>query len=591
LKILLFILFFYTFISAKIDIKNYPDNGDYTSSIDDIVTIKTVLRSNDNEDLRKQIMFPKSADYKILKQSSGGTSSSTSVSFVNGQMTKVVEKSIIYYTQLKFNKKGIYTIKSPKFIYKGKTISGNNLKISIGKKIVEDESLTPKFWFYIKSSKVYTNIGDQIILTIEFGARSDVQISQLNVPDIQQIEKELSKKFILKKLFKNSKDIEKSLSQDTRNKTIYNLYKLKYVLYPFKKGSINIGPFDISYAAIERNHRGQNSDPFNIFYSRRERKSVKESNLWSIYIKDQKFSAGKYKLRYKFSADSVKVGEPISIDVNISGKGNIKSLNLPNYSKSKDFVTYSPEITYKDAETLKTVTNKAKIKYLLIPKFMGKFTIPKRSIKYYNSIKKRVDSLIIPSKLIKVGENPNSTTSSFSNISNNSQKSNYKAKRVTTEKEISYIYKNINLKKSKIIKFITDKRTLVVLFFLNILLLIWSVVVILLSTFFSRSKKSKLISKISKKSDINMIKNLLNDYLIERSKNRLKGKSLDEISFLASSIEFKNLKNIVSFIEKLENGKYSQMGSSSNCLNDYILPIDLKKLIKILDKDEKWTNL
>ncbi len=605
-RILLFVLLLNSLAFGALELRNMPDGGEYSYTTDEIVTIKTILRSNKDADLKKQILFPKSADYKILRQNFGGTSANTSISYVNGQMTKIVDKSSIYYTQIKFNKNGIFTVKSPKVMTDNGEIVGNDIKISIGKQVVsqEDENEnTPNFWFYVKSSKVHTVIGEQIILTIEFGPRTDVQLSSLNLPDLKQIKTELSKKFITQELFKTNEDIEKSLSQKEVNGAIYNLYSLKYVLYPYQKGSINLGPYDINYGAIVQVRRGNNNDPFSMFFnSRKEKKAIKESNLWSIYITEKDYTAGKYSIKNSFSADSVAVGEPITIAVDIVGKGNIKSLGLPDYSSSKDFVTYSPEVSYSNNETTTSVTNKVKIKYLLIPKFMGEFTIPQKSIKYYNSTKKRLDSLVIPSKTIKVGNNDaNSNQSQFASggITNPNTTSSpslgtsqtVAPKVVTTEKEISYISKDINIYPNKFLDFITNSKTLITVFILNILILLWAFIYAIFVNFISRSAKAKLLSNIKSKADITKIKSLTENYLAEKSNGKFKGISFDEIKFSAISHNFTLLKDLTEIIEKFDADKYSYNATNSTYLKDYVNTADFKKLIINLDKDEKWAKL
>ena len=599
-KTLVLITLLFSSISARVEIKNMPDGDRYSYTIDEIVTIKAVIISDNEEQISKEIMFPRSPDYKIIRQKFAGTTSNTSISYINGQMTKKINNNSIYYIQLKFNKKGIFTVKSPKIKYKDREIVGNSLKISIGKKEVtkeDEEETTPKFWFYIKSSKVHSNIGEQIILTMEFGQRSDVQLSQLTLPDLKKVKKELSKKFMVKELFKDNKDIEKSLKQQTRNGALYNLYKLKYVLYPFTKGSINIGPFDVNYAVIERNKRSRSNDPFNMFFSRgQERKAVQESNLWSIHITERDYTAGTYKLKHNYSVDSILVGEPITIDVSISGKGNIKSLEIPDYSDSKDFMAYSPEVSYKDTETTTYVTNKMNIKFILVPKFIGNFEIPEKVIKYYNTKKKRVDSLIIKPKKIKVSSNPNQVGKTVGKTvgldgTRGGSSGLQGATTVTSEKEIAYIQKNIDIKRYKILDFITSKFTILSLVGLNILILLWSIIIAYITNFLSRSKKAKLLANISNKANTDKLKSLTTDYLVERSSNKFKGISVDEIKFLARSLDFTNLEEIVTLLEKFENDKYAYNSIDSKILKDYIKASEFKKKIITLDKDEKWKNL
>lgn len=117
-----------------------------------------------------------------------------------------------------------------------------------------------------------------------------------------------------------------------------------------------------------------------------------------------------YTMEVNYSTTSLKAGEPIDVNVNISGKGNLNKLSAPELTFPKDFDTYEPEV---DGKVKLSASNgfsgNREFNYLVIPRHHGKYEIPAFEFSYFDLNSESYKTLSYPAQSIQVDKSENST--------------------------------------------------------------------------------------------------------------------------------------------------------------------------------------
>lgn len=178
-------------------------------------------------------------------------------------------------------------------------------------------------------------------------------------------------------------------------------------LAPTKSGNLQIPPFKFKYTkrgepkVVEENksHGG-----FSMHFQSIKQESVEaEATTPTINInvkplptegKPADFSGmvGDYKFSADFDRTNLKVGEALTLAINIKGDGTPGTITDPKLPDFSDFRTVPPENNIsKKASGGKVVTTKD-IKVFLYPKKKGSFQIPEISYSWFNSAKKKYET-------------------------------------------------------------------------------------------------------------------------------------------------------------------------------------------------------
>jgi hypothetical protein len=99
---------------------------------------------------------------------------------------------------------------------------------------------------------------------------------------------------------------------------------------------------------------------------------------------DFKGSVGNFVMRSSVDKQKVEAGQPITLKINISGTGNIKSVSEPVLPELENFRVYSSGSSEKISKENYILQGTKIYEEVLIPKEPGKYTIPPLSFSYFD---------------------------------------------------------------------------------------------------------------------------------------------------------------------------------------------------------------
>ena len=390
-----FLLYTFLFVSLAV----YADEIKFTASAPQRVIVgqpfQLVFSINENG---KDLRLPDIKGFEIIAGPYTSTSSSTS--WVNGQMTS--SKEVRYTYTLLPEKEGDYQIQSATIVVKKEKYYSNVLNIKVlpedkasqsqqgssasqSGQIKQSQSITSENLF-IRPIVSRTNIKEQeaIVLTYRLYARVDVtNIQSPKFPDF--------KGFLVQEI-----DLpqERTMQPENYNGVNYYTYDLrKVLLFPQQVGQISIEPMSCDVIVRVRSAQQRPRSIFDDFFDTYQElsKSVTTSKL-SITVnqlpqpKPADFSGivGKLSLSTKVSATEVEANQPITITLKLQGSGNLKMLKNPALQFPQDFEAYEPKATNNFNTTDAGLSGSKTIEYLVIPRHDGDFVIPSTTISYFD---------------------------------------------------------------------------------------------------------------------------------------------------------------------------------------------------------------
>ena len=148
-------------------------------------------------------------------------------------------------------------------------------------------------------------------------------------------------------------------SRMQKGNQIYQVLTFRTAAVPVKAGELQLGPVKQSMVLRVRqkqNRRSPFNDPFDGFFNRYQQKPVNlEAKAQPITVKPLpnankpasfNGAVGRYTMQANLSPLEVTVGDPVTVNVRISGQGAIESLNLPKLNWP-GFKSYEPSVTTK----------------------------------------------------------------------------------------------------------------------------------------------------------------------------------------------------------------------------------------------------
>lgn len=249
--------------------------------------------------------------------------------------------------------------------YKGKVYTSNIVRIEVVKRtpfeggvnIDPDRERSKRIDIYkrifieLTTDKKEAYIYEQIIESFKLFFQKGLPIDNLDYDAAS------TKSFLAEKLG------EERRYEEVRDGILYNVIELRTALFPLVSGNIEIPPAKFKCDIIIRQQSYSNSI-FDEFIGRGGRKYPIERSTDSIKLKikslpeldkpeDFAGTVGKFTMDVLAKPIKVKVGDPITLSINIRGEGNIQTIGEPVITPGdeKDFKIYP-------AETDMTITDR-----------------------------------------------------------------------------------------------------------------------------------------------------------------------------------------------------------------------------------------
>ena len=264
-----------------------------------------------------------------------GPSVSTQTSIVNN----VVSIFSGYTYGLAPKRTGKITIGPSTLEYKGKTYKTNSIDIvavdrtpfqgKVGAQRDKKIDASERVFVELTTDKKEAYIYEQIIMSFKLYFQKGLPIDDLNyVPAT-------TKSFLAEKLG------DERRYEEVRNGLLYSVVELRTALFPVVSGDLKIPPANFSCNIIIRQRRrGGSNSLFDEFLGRGQQRYPVERKTDTIRLrinplpvegKPKYFTGavGTFTMDVLAKPTSVKVGDPITLSINISGTGNIQTMGEP----------------------------------------------------------------------------------------------------------------------------------------------------------------------------------------------------------------------------------------------------------------------
>lgn len=336
-----------------------------------------------------------------------GPNQSSSMSFVNGNMSQSVSLSYIIAAK----KEGKLTIGPATVNANGNSLQSNSITIEVVKgnasagqgsantqqqSAVSSENVSDNLFVRTIVDKTKAYQGEQITVTHKVYTRyqllgfQDIKFPDYNgfwaqeVPSNQQIQ----------------------LSNENIDGVTYQVGELKRTyIFAQRSGKMEIEPMSVE-CVIRRQSNRRPRDIFEQFFGGgyEDAKVAVKSKPVSIDIKPlpeagkpEGFSGavGNYSFKANINKDKVKANDAINLSITLSGKGNIKLVTPPVFEFPADFETYEPKLKENISTGGGSVNGSKTFDYLIIPRHEGDYTIDKLNFSYFDPEKK--EYVVLPS--------------------------------------------------------------------------------------------------------------------------------------------------------------------------------------------------
>lgn len=376
----------------------------------------------------RDLNAPEFTDFDVLAGPYSSTSSS--ISFVNGRRTSSYEQTYTY--TLMAQRTGTFTIGPASIKVDGSNYQSNGVRIQVlpedqqpqqtasqgrgqGQQSSQGSQVSSENLF-VRTITTKTKVHEQEAFMIMYKLYfANVDVAQLTnntkLPEFTG--------FLKQELEQG--EIQTELEHyNGRNYQTAVLYRT--ILYPQHSGDITIDPARFE-AVLRVQTRQQVRSIFDDFFgSYTNVTKMLTAPGVTIHVaalpggKPAGFSGGvgKFTLTPSISQTELQANDAVTIKLDISGSGNMKLLKTPSIDWPEGFEPYDPKVTNNFKTTSSGVSGTKSIEYLAIPRSAGDYTIPAVHFSYFDIEDKAYKTLSTPEYTIHVkrGAGPSAGNSS-----------------------------------------------------------------------------------------------------------------------------------------------------------------------------------
>lgn len=349
------------------------------------------------DDSGDRFVAPNLSNFSVL----AGPSTSSSTSIINGKVSK--ETSYTY--RLRSKKLGAFTIYPAKIRVKGKELQSNTLSIQVLKSSPKATSNTSteaiakrNVFVQLELSNSNPYVGEQVIASYKLYFSQEVRSPELlETPTFTGFwheEFDLGKNYPISETYIKGKKFQVAVLK-------------KMVLIPQHSGALSIAPMELEVpVATPTNQRDffgrRTSRIVNIICSTGKRLlEVKALPKQNMPI-DFSGAVGSFEFTTKLDRDSIQTNESANLSLRVSGNGNLRMIELPEFDVPIDIEAYEPK--YKENINLEKfgLSGFKREEYLLIPRNKGVYKIGSVRFSYFNPSKEKYITVNSPSYTLKV---------------------------------------------------------------------------------------------------------------------------------------------------------------------------------------------
>ncbi len=286
----------------------------------------------------------------------GSRNSSSSVTIINGKVTRNVREGYVFSWQLTPLRTGNLVIPSIRVTSGGKSDSTSPIVISVTKPVETDD-----FKLRLLPSKQECYAGEPVMLTVKWYIGKNVQNFHFNLPFLEggdflfsDIDVDIQSGKNLYRIPLGSREAIAEEAKERFEGRDYLTLTFKIGLIPKTPGNIVLEGSTVSFSALSGYDSRRSGDPFSDLFdddffgmSRRGvyRNMVIPSNSPVLKVKElplrgrpDDFSGyvGKYEIETEAEPTVMNVGDPVTLTISIKGPELLEHVELPYLNKQKE---------------------------------------------------------------------------------------------------------------------------------------------------------------------------------------------------------------------------------------------------------------
>ena len=342
-----------------------------------------------------------------------GPSQSTSIQIINGAQSA----SLTYSFIVQAKSVGNFTIGSASIIQGNETFESKPIKISVVKgkdkpqqkqndsQISYDE-IAKNLFIRATVDKTKAYKGEQITVVYKLYTRLSIA-AQMSISKLPQYQGFWAEELETQSNITFKTEVIKGKQ--------YRVGVLKKVaLFPTQTGKLEVTPFELTVPVQIQKQRSKSiwDDFFGDPFGRSETIEFDaKSNIVKVDVQPLPSGApesfngavGDFSFKAELNNTTTKSNEPLTLNVSVSGSGNIKLIDMPDINFPNGFEQYEPKI--KEQINRKGRINGSKSgEYLFVPRIVGLREIPPIEFSYFNPAKKKY--ITINSETFKIDIKP-----------------------------------------------------------------------------------------------------------------------------------------------------------------------------------------
>ncbi len=361
----------------------------------------------------KNFSAPSFKDFRVLS----GPNQSTNMQIING----VSSSSLAFSYILMPTGIGTFTIGSASIQSEGQTYTTEPLKITVVKGApkskddkgtsVSNEEIAKNLFIRasIDKNKVYQ--GEQVTVTYKLYTRLNIA-AQMSVDKLPQYQGFWAEEITTPNNI--------AFTTEVVDGKQYRVGLLKRAaLFPSQFGKLEVTPLELTIPVqVEKKKKSNNmwddffGDPFGraeiIQYSAKSNTLKVDVMPLPENNKPASFNGavGKFDFTASLDKSTTKTNEPISLKLKISGTGNIKLLDFPQFELPNGVEKYDPKVNEQINRT-GVISGFKEGEYLLIPRIAGSREIPPIEFSFFDPVKRSYQTIKSKSFNIKIEQGQN----------------------------------------------------------------------------------------------------------------------------------------------------------------------------------------
>jgi len=343
-----------------------------------------------------------------------GPNQSTNMQWINGRTSASITFSYVLYAK----QAGKFTIPSIAVQHGNKTLSTQPVPVEVLKG--DPAAKKPQ---QSQETDITASIGDNLLLravadrqrvrrgeqvTVTYKLYTNIEISQLR-----------HKKDPVAEGFW-TEDINTATQLTYGNETLngkrYRVAVIRQIaLFPTQAGTLTVQPFEITCGVLIRRQRRSN-DIFDSFFNDpffQQLQSVDhdvKANALKITVDPLPDSApdgyagavGSYAFNATMDKTVVKAGDPVTLRLIVSGRGNIRLVTMPRPALPGDVEAYEPKLAEDVTRDNGIIKGKKTAEYLLVPRNSGERVIEPMVFSYFDPTKNSYATIRSPRFVLAV---------------------------------------------------------------------------------------------------------------------------------------------------------------------------------------------